>query len=127
MKFTNTSYEVIEGGVMPVCMRTDDDLRQSVILQLFMEDSTGKMTCCRCFWACKNLSCSSVHVGNGIYSQYNLVLGENMRELCVLYNASDNTYVEGTRKATVYVESSDGVVDSSALQTTVNIHDDDGI
>ena len=39
--FTNNSYEVVEGGSVPVCLKTDDDLRRSVLLVLTVE-SSGK-------------------------------------------------------------------------------------
>ena len=41
MVFTNNSYEVVEGGSVPVCLKTDDDLRRSVLLTLTVE-SSGK-------------------------------------------------------------------------------------
>ena len=45
MEFTNTSYEVVEGGVIPVCLKTDDELGISVVLHVFSEDQTGKRNC----------------------------------------------------------------------------------
>ena len=37
--FTNSSYEVVEGGMVPICVRTDDDLRREVFLVLYVKDS----------------------------------------------------------------------------------------
>ena len=41
MVFTSDSYEVVEGGVLPVCVETDSDLRRTVNLVLY-EDSISK-------------------------------------------------------------------------------------
>ena len=58
-------------------------------------------------------------------SKHNLTLNSEMKESCAILNVSDNSYVEGGRNFTVYVDSSDPSVDTSALHTIVNISDDD--
>jgi hypothetical protein len=100
--FTNNSYEVVEGGSIPVCVRTDGDLRKEVHLILY---TTGG--------------------GDGMISKHNLTLNSETKESCAILNVSDNSYVEGGRNFTVYVDSSDPSVDTSALHTIVNISDDD--
>ena len=58
-------------------------------------------------------------------SKHNLTLNSEMKESCAILNVSDNSYVEGGRNSTVYVDSSDPSVDTSALLTIVDISDDD--
>ena len=47
--FTNDSYEVVEGKSIPVCVKTDGDLRRDVHLFLF---STGKIFTSRVYFYC---------------------------------------------------------------------------
>ena len=70
----------------------------------------------------------NVHlIVGGKYTLRYLTLDPRNRELCFLYNVSDNSHVEGVQRATVFVETneSDVAVDMSPLQTTVNIYDND--
>ena len=122
--FTNNSYEVVEGGSIPVCVRTDGDLRKEVHLILY---TTGKATCIVYIHVFEFLGHNYTYIGggDGMISKHNLTLNSETKESCAILNVSDNSYVEGGRNFTVYVDSSDPSVDTSALHTIVNISDDD--
>ena len=68
----------------------------------------------------------SVSIGSGVV-RHEGELNSTTKQFCVVFSASDNDYVEGDRVSTIRVESGDRAINTSSLQATVTIHDNDSM
>ena len=64
--------------------------------------------------------------GDDVHTESELILDAENRKMCILFNTSDNSYVEGGRSYTVRVNTSDEAVNLPLFEATVNVYDDDG-
>ena len=61
-----------------------------------------------------------------MFTPHDLVLNEEVKEVCVWFNTENNDYVDRERVFSIYLESSDSAVNTSSLVTAVTIFNDDG-